>query len=85
MKRVGNIYKDICDIENLELADFKARKSKRKRRDVRQHDREKNLNILKLNEALLNKTFRTSKYKVFKINEGKERIISSLPYYPDRI
>jgi retron-type reverse transcriptase len=67
------------------LADIKARKSKRNRNDVLSHDKEKDLNILKLNETLLNKTFRTSEYKVFKINEGKERIISSLPYYPDRI
>jgi len=85
MKRVGNLYNDICDIENLELADLKARKSKRNRYDVVLHDKEKDLNILKLNEALLNKTFRTSTYKTFKIFEGKERIISSLPYYPDRI
>jgi RNA-directed DNA polymerase len=85
MKRIGNLYNDICSIDNLELADIKARKSKRNRNDVLSHDKEKDLNILKLNETLLNKTFRTSEYKVFKINEGKERIISSLPYYPDRI
>lgn len=85
MKRVGNLFEDICSIDNLELADFKARKGKRTRKDVILHDTEKDLNILKLNEALLNKTFRTSEYKTFKIFEGKERVISSLPYYPDRI
>jgi retron-type reverse transcriptase len=85
MKRIGNLYNDICSIDNLELADIKARKSKRNRKDVLLHDNEKDLNILKLNEILLNKTFRTSEYKHFKIFEGKERVISSLPYYPDRI
>lgn len=85
MKRIGNLYNDICSIENLELADLKARKAKRNRYDVLQHDKEKDLNILKLHDALLNKTFKTSEYKTFKIFEGKERVISSLPYYPDRI
>lgn len=85
MKRIGNLYNDICSIDNLELADIKARKSKKNRNDVLLHDKEKDLNLLKLNDILLSKTFRTSDYKVFKINEGKERIISSLPYYPDRI
>jgi hypothetical protein len=85
MKRVGYLFKNICSIDNLELADTKARKGKRNRRDVIAHDKEKDLNILKLNEALLNKTFTTSEYKTFIINEGKQRVISSLPYYPDRI
>ena len=34
---------------------------------------------------LLTGTYVTSKYKTFKIYEPKERIIFSLPYYPDRI
>ncbi len=85
MKRFGNLFEDVCSIDNLELADIKARKSKHKTLGVLLHDTEKDLNILKLNEALLNKTFRTSEYKTFKIFEGKERVISKLPYYPDRI
>lgn len=34
---------------------------------------------------LVNKTYKTSEYKVFTIFEPKERIIFKLPYYPDRI
>lgn len=34
---------------------------------------------------MVNKTFTTSEYKTFKIFDKKERVISSLPYYPDRI
>ena len=85
MKRIGGLYEQICAIDNLELADTKARKGKKNRLDVLLHDEEKDLNILKLNEALINKTFTTSEYKIFKINEGKERIIYKLPYFPDRI
>jgi len=29
MKRIGNLFNDICDIDNLLLADTKARKGKR--------------------------------------------------------
>lgn len=85
MKRFGNLYNDICCIDNLELADVKARKSKHKTSGVLTHDKEKDLNILKLHEALKNKTFRTSEYVTFKIFEEKVRVISKLPYYPDRI
>jgi len=85
VKRVGNLFNDVCSIDNLELADVIARKSKTKKSGVISHDNEKDINILKLNEALLFKTFTTSQYKTFKIFEGKERVISSLPYYPDRI
>ena len=85
MKRIGKLFDKICDIDNLELADKKARKNKRNRCDILLHDKNRDLNILKLHEALVNKTFTTSKYKEFKIFEGKARIIASLPYYPDRI
>lgn len=85
MKRIGNLFNDICCIDNLELADVKARKSKHKTKGVLSHDVEKDLNILKLHEALKDKTFTTSEYKTFKIFDKKERVISSLPYYPDRI
>jgi retron-type reverse transcriptase len=64
---------------------LKLEKSKHKTRGVLSHDVEKDINILKLHEALVNKTFTTSEYKTFKIFDKKERVISSLPYYPDRI
>ena len=85
MKRIGNLFNDICDIDNLLLADTKARKGKRNTRGVLNHDKEQDLNILKIHESLVNKTYKTSRYSTFKIFEPKERVISSLPYYPDRI
>ena len=60
MKRIGNLFKDICDIENLQLADTKARKGKRNTRGVVKHDKEQDLNILKIHESLINKTYKTS-------------------------
>lgn len=85
MKRYNNLYKQILTIENLKLADKKARRGKRKQKGVIEHIDNEEKNILELHNLLKEKGFRTSKYKVFKISDGKERIISQLPYYPDRI
>lgn len=85
MKRVGNLYERIIDINNLRLADKKAQRGKSKQFGVIVHNKNRKENILKLNESLVNKTYRTSKYSLLKIYEPKERIISRLSYYPNRI
>lgn len=85
MKRVNNLFEKICSIENLQLADEKARKRKKSKYGIQLHDRNREANILTLREALLNGTFRTSEYSTFTIFEPKERLIYRLPYYPDRI
>lgn len=85
MKRIGNLYEKICSIENLMLADAKARKGKKFQYGVTVHDRNREANILALQQMLLGKTYQTSTYTVFKVYEPKERDVYRLPYYPDRI
>lgn len=85
MKRLNNLYVQICSPENLRLADFKASKGKRRQRGVRAHRRKQEENLQLLNQMLVNKTYRTSPYQTFKIYEPKERTIFRLPYFPDRI
>lgn len=85
MKRINNLFEEIISIDNLKLADLKARKGKLKSNGVIKHDINRDDNIIKLHESLKNKSFTTSKYNVFKIYERKERTIYSLNYYPDRI
>lgn len=85
MKRISNLYDKIISIENLRLADVKARRGKLKSYGVQAHDKKREENIQALHEALLTKTFRTSPYDVFTVREPKERVIYRLPYYPDRI
>ena len=85
MKRIGNLFDKLCSLENLELADKNARKNKTKSYGVLRHDKYRKSNILKLQKSLLDGTYKTSKYDVFKIYEPKERDIYRLPYYPDRI
>lgn len=85
MKRLNNLYSEIISIENLKIADNKARLGKSNTHAIIKHDENREENILNLHNQLLNKTFKTSEYKSFKIYKPKERIIYSLPYYPDRI
>lgn len=85
MKRIGNLYDQIISIDNLRLADEKARLGKTHSWGVKIHDKHREENLLRLHEELKNHTFRTSEYETFKIYEPKERIIFRLPYFPDRI
>jgi len=87
MKRYGNLYSKICSIENLELADIKARRGKKCKKQIEKFDSNRDELLRDLQVGLLNKTFHTSKYRVFKkvVDNGKEREIYRLPYYPDRI
>ena len=85
MKRIGNLYEKIISVDNLRLADEKARRGKVNTYGVRLHDKNREANIIALHEALLTKTYKTSAYDVFTIHEPKERLIYRLPYYPDRI
>jgi retron-type reverse transcriptase len=85
MKRIGNLYDEIISIENLQIADEKARKGKIRSYGVQFHEKNREANLLSLHESLKNQTFKTSNYHIFKIYEPKEREIYRLPYYPDRI
>jgi RNA-directed DNA polymerase len=85
MKRLTNLYQQIYSLENLKEADEKASKGKSKQYGVFVHRKNQEQNLLKLQEMLIQKTFKTSLYTVFKVYEPKERDVFRLPYYPDRI
>lgn len=72
-------------MDNLQLADSIARKGKAHQPGVIAHDKNRDSNLLQLQQMLLNKSYRTSAYKTFTIKEPKERLIYRLPYFPDRI
>lgn len=85
MKRLDNLFPKICSLENLILAEKKARKGKSKRYGVRVFQQNYWENLNKLREILITGKYKTSKYTIFKIYDPKEREIFRLPYYPDRI
>lgn len=85
MKRYGHLFEQFASLENLDLAERKARKGKANRPEVRKFLEDRDGNLRRLRESLLDGSFRTSAYHNFIIHEPKERMISRLPYYPDRI
>lgn len=85
MKRHGNLYSQIISIENLMLADTRARKGKRNQYGVKVFDRNREGNFNLLHTMLKEKQYNTSTYSNFTVFEPKERLVSRLPYFPDRI
>ena len=85
MKRVNNLYEQITDLNNLRLAEKKARRVKLRQPGVRAFLKAPETNLLLLHETLINDRYRTSPYTVFKVYEPKEREVHRLPYDPDRI
>lgn len=80
MKRIGNVFEKIISIENLMLADEIARIGKKHQPGVIEFDKDREGNILRLHESLVNKTYRTPEYRTITIKEPKVRVISILPY-----
>lgn len=86
MKRCGDIFEKIVDINNLRLAHQKARKGKRHYKEVQIIDKNVDYYLSEVKNMLENGSFTTSAYDVYTIKDrGKEREIHKLPYYPDRI
>lgn len=85
MKRLNNLYEQIYSINNLYLADALASKGKSKQYGVITHQRDIESNLFVLQNMLIDKTYKTSNYQIFKIYEPKEREVFRLPYFPDRI
>lgn len=86
MKRYGNLYDKICNIENIKLAHKNARKGKTHYKEVKEVDANIDYYCELIREMLVTETFVNSPYEVFiKNDKGKEREIYKLPYFPDRI
>jgi len=84
MKRIGNLYDKVCSLDNLNLAYQKARKGKAKQYGVKLFEKDVDGNLIRIQQELLNLTYRTSEYKVYTIYDPKEREISCLPF-SDRV
>lgn len=85
MKRETNLYEQMYSMENLRLAEKNARRSKTHQSGVIKFDKNPEGYLIELQQQFINKTYKTSEYKTRIIFERKEREISILPYWPDRI
>jgi len=86
MKRYGNIYEYIYSMDNLMFAHKMASKGKAHYREVKMVNKNPEKYLRYIQQHLIDGTFTTSEY-IFKeiFDGGKTRLLSKLPYFPDRI
>lgn len=86
MKRYGNLYAKMRDMDNVREAHANAQRGKRHYGEVRMVNADPERYLGQVQAMLRDRTFRNSPYEVFtKLDQGKEREIYKLPYFPDRI
>lgn len=85
MRRHGNLWEKITSKENFEIAYARSIFGKSKKRNVIKFKKDKENNLEKVRNVLINKTFKTSRYTEKTIYEPKKRTIYVLPFAPDRI
>ena len=86
VKRIGNIFYRIVDMDNLRLAAKKACASRKDRNEVEAFKRDQERKLRFLRDDLLAGSYVPSEYRMFVTNEnGKERLVADCPLYPDRI
>lgn len=80
MKTYTNLYPSITGFGNLLLAARKAQRGKRKEPAVARFNVELEKELLRLQEALQDKTYQPGPYHTFQISDPKPRMISAAPY-----
>lgn len=86
MKRHGNLFEKIIDIENIKLAHKLAQRGKQHYTAVKRINKNPEPFLRRIQKMLIAGTFTTSQYKSeMRFDGGKWREIHKLPYYPDRI
>ena len=86
MKRHGNLFEKITNIDNIKLAHKNASKGKSRYDEVIMVNRDIDWYCTEIQRLLASKEFTTSEYITFKrMDKGKERTMYKLPYFPDRI
>lgn len=77
MKRYNNLYKNICDIKNIEESFKEVRKNTRNERRVFNMKQYKAYYIATVYNILVNHNYTVGEYNKFLIHEPKERLIVS--------
>lgn len=86
MKRYGNLWSDITNMETLRYAHAQAKRGKGHYIAVKRVEKDVEGHLFAIQKALREKTFTTGEYQIQdRMEGGKMRRIYKLPYYPDRI
>lgn len=84
MRRVGNLWQGIVERGNLLRAFHQAAKGKRHKQEVREFALHLDANLDRMREQLLDRTFETGQFHVFRIRDPKERTIHAARF-PERV
>lgn len=74
------MFNKICTFQNLHSAYLKARKGKQYRSEILKFSYDLEENLLKLQEELLNQTYRHGGYREFIVCDSKKRFIKAAPF-----
>lgn len=88
MKRKGNIYNEIIELNNIESAIFKASVGKTRRKSVEKILDAPTYYAMQVQKMLSDRSYIPSPYIEMKIRDGaskKERIVFKPRFYPDQI
>ena len=85
MKTYTHLYEKLITKDNFELAYINSIKGKASQRQIQYFNKNKDRNLEKVRQLVIDGKFHTSRYRWQRIYEPKERIIYKLPYSPDRI
>ena len=86
MKRVNNIFDNIVDINNIIKAHYNAKKGKSHYEDVKMFDENPYVYAQKIRDMLINGSWMPAVSEKFKrVENGKEREITNIRYFPDRV
>ncbi len=80
MKRQGHLIEKIADIENLQLAYYKAQKGKSEKVEVFEYGKRLQDYLPKLQQQILSVNVETGDYRYFTIYDPKKRIICAAPF-----
>ena len=84
MKRTGNIYQKICDLENIKKAIMKASLGKRNKYFVKNITSHLDYYAIQIQKLLVSKSYKPSPYTIKTIQDGankKERTIYKPWFY----
>ena len=85
MKTHRHLWEQFIAPENFELAARRAVRGKKSKEQIRRFMANRDVLLARLRDMIINNKFKTSKYRIIKIHEPKERYIYVLPLYPDHI
>ena len=80
MERQGRLLEKIAEMENLQLAFYKAKKGKASKREVLKYGKHFQENLLNLRQQILSCRVIPGNYRYFTIYDPKKRLICAAPF-----